>query len=80
MLKKQVPNLITLLNLLSGCIGVILAMQNNLVGAAIFVGLGIFFDYQRISTGNRDVSIDEKIDGCGIRIDPRMGKWFGVRF
>jgi len=45
MLKKQVPNLITLLNLLSGCIGVILAMQNNLVGAAIFVGLGIFFDF-----------------------------------
>ena len=45
MLKKQVPNIITLFNLLSGCIAVILAMQNNLVGAAIFVGLGIFFDF-----------------------------------
>lgn len=45
MLKRQVPNIITLFNLLSGCIAVILAMQNNLVGAAIFVGLGIFFDF-----------------------------------
>lgn len=45
MLKKQVPNIITLLNLFSGCIAVIMAMQNNLVGAAIFVGLGIFFDF-----------------------------------
>ena len=45
MLKKQVPNIITLLNLLSGCVGVIMAMQNNLVAAAIFVGLGIFFDF-----------------------------------
>lgn len=45
MLKKQIPNLITLLNLLSGCVGVIMAMQNNLVAAAIFVGLGIFFDF-----------------------------------
>ncbi len=45
MLKKQVPNIITLLNLLSGCVGVIMAMQNHLVAAAIFVGLGIFFDF-----------------------------------
>ena len=45
MFKKQVPNIITLLNLLSGCVGVIMAMQNNLVAAAIFVGLGIFFDF-----------------------------------
>jgi CDP-diacylglycerol--serine O-phosphatidyltransferase len=31
--------------MLSGCIGVWLAVQNDLVGAAIFVGLGIFFDF-----------------------------------
>ena len=51
MLKKQVPNIITLLNLLSGCVGVIMAMQNNLVAAAIFVGLGIFFDFFDIVIG-----------------------------
>ncbi|MDR6300475.1 CDP-alcohol phosphatidyltransferase family protein [Mesonia maritima] len=45
MLKKHIPNIITLLNLLCGSIGVILAVQNNLITAALFVGLGIFFDF-----------------------------------
>lgn len=45
MIKKQIPNAITLLNLLSGSIAVIFAVQNNLVVAALFVGLGIFFDF-----------------------------------
>lgn len=31
--------------MLSGCIGVWLAVNNNLAGAAVFVGLGIFFDF-----------------------------------
>lgn len=44
-LKKQVPNIITLLNLLSGSIAVIFAVQGDLVMAAIFVALGIFFDF-----------------------------------
>ncbi|KAA1243166.1 phosphatidylcholine/phosphatidylserine synthase [Aquimarina sp. RZ0] len=44
-LKKQIPNMITLLNLLCGCIAVILAVQNNLVLAAMFVMLGIGFDF-----------------------------------
>ena len=44
-LKKHVPNLITSLNLLSGSIAVIFAVQGNLVLAAIFVAAGIFFDF-----------------------------------
>lgn len=42
---KHVPNIITLFNLLSGSIGVIFAVEGNLVMAAIFVALGIFFDF-----------------------------------
>ncbi len=45
MIKRFIPNLFTLLNMLSGCIAVVLAVQNHLVFAAIFVGLGIFFDF-----------------------------------
>ncbi len=44
-MKRHIPNLITLLNLLSGAIATVLAVQNNLVTAAAFVGLGIFFDF-----------------------------------
>lgn len=44
-MKKHIPNLITLLNLLSGSIAVIFAVQNNLVAAALFVGLGIVLDF-----------------------------------
>ena len=44
-MKKQIPNALTLLNLLCGCIAVILAVNNNFVTAALFVFLGIFFDF-----------------------------------
>ncbi len=45
MIKAFIPNFFTLCNLLSGCIAAILAVQNHLVFAAIFVGIGIFFDF-----------------------------------
>ncbi|HET8838376.1 MAG TPA: CDP-alcohol phosphatidyltransferase family protein [Flavobacteriaceae bacterium] len=45
MIKNQIPNIITLLNLLSGSIAVIFAVQNQLIAAGLFVGLGIFFDF-----------------------------------
>ena len=45
MIKKHIPNAITLLNLLSGSIAVIYAVEGELVFAAFFVVLGIFFDY-----------------------------------
>lgn len=45
MLKKYIPNLFTLLNLLSGTIAVLLATTDCLTEAAFFVFLGIFFDF-----------------------------------
>jgi len=44
-MKKYVPNALTLLNLLSGCIAVILAVNNHFVAAALFVFIGVFFDF-----------------------------------
>ena len=44
-LKKHIPNFITLLNLFAGTVAVIFAVQGQLVMAAIFVALGIFFDF-----------------------------------
>lgn len=44
-LKKYIPNLLTLLNLLSGTIAVYFAVNEEFVIAACFVFLGIFFDY-----------------------------------
>lgn len=43
--KKHVPNIITLFNLLSGTIAVYFAVKEELVVAAFFVFLGIFFDF-----------------------------------
>ncbi|NNF19344.1 MAG: phosphatidylserine synthase [Flavobacteriaceae bacterium] len=44
-MKKHIPNFITLLNVLSGCIAVVFAVRNEMELAALFVFLGIFFDY-----------------------------------
>ena len=44
-MKKHIPNAITLLNLFSGSIAVIFAVNGNLVASAFFVFLGIFFDF-----------------------------------
>lgn len=44
-LKKHIPNLVTLLNLLSGCIAVLFATNGDLTKAAFFALLGIFFDF-----------------------------------
>ena len=44
-LKKQLPNLLTLLNLFSGCIALLFVMQANFMAAFAFVCLGIIFDF-----------------------------------
>ena len=44
-MTKHIPNFVTLLNLLCGSIAAILAVQNHLILAALFVGLGIIFDF-----------------------------------
>ncbi|MBC8051746.1 MAG: CDP-diacylglycerol--serine O-phosphatidyltransferase [Sphingobacteriaceae bacterium] len=44
-MKKHVPNAITCLNLLSGCIGIVMAFNDNLIGAsyAIVIAAGLDF-------------------------------------
>ena len=44
-LTRHIPNIITLLNLFSGTIGVLYAVESNLVMAAVFVATGIFLDF-----------------------------------
>ena len=44
-IKRHIPNIVTLLNLFAGCVALIFAVHGNFVGAAIFVFLGIFFDF-----------------------------------
>ncbi|MBU2929533.1 CDP-alcohol phosphatidyltransferase family protein [Winogradskyella psychrotolerans] len=43
--KRHIPNIVTLLNLFSGCIAVIFAVNGHFIAAAIFVFLGVFFDF-----------------------------------
>lgn len=42
---KQIPNILTLLNLLAGTIAVMFAVKDELIIAVLFVFLGIFFDF-----------------------------------
>lgn len=42
---KQIPNIITSLNLLCGCVAILFAVSSDLVTAAFFVFFGIFFDF-----------------------------------
>lgn len=44
-LKSFIPNFVTLLNLFCGSIAVLFAVNNLFVAAAVFVFLGIFFDF-----------------------------------
>jgi CDP-diacylglycerol--serine O-phosphatidyltransferase len=44
-MKKHIPNIITSLNLLSGCIGIGLLFRGDLPDAAWFVGIAAIFDF-----------------------------------
>lgn len=44
-MKKWIPNIITLLNLLCGCIAAVYAFKDELILAGIFVAMGIVFDF-----------------------------------
>ncbi|RIV45300.1 CDP-alcohol phosphatidyltransferase family protein [Flagellimonas pelagia] len=44
-MKSYIPNFLTLLNVLSGCIATVFAVFNHLEWAALFVFIGIFFDF-----------------------------------
>ncbi len=40
--KRHIPNIVTLLNLFSGCIALVFAVNGNFIAAAIFAWLSIF--------------------------------------
>ncbi|MBT8276128.1 MAG: CDP-alcohol phosphatidyltransferase family protein, partial [Bacteroidia bacterium] len=42
---KQIPNIITSLNLLCGCVAILLALSGDLIAAAFFILAGIIFDF-----------------------------------
>ena len=44
-MKKHIPNIITLSNLVCGTLAVWQALQGNLIAAALFIFLGAFFDF-----------------------------------
>ncbi len=44
-MKSYIPHFITLLNLFSGCVAVIFALEGNMKLTALFVCLGVFFDF-----------------------------------
>jgi len=44
-MKRHIPNLITLLNVFCGCVATVFAVLNQLELAAVFVFLGIIFDF-----------------------------------
>ncbi|PHS68384.1 MAG: phosphatidylserine synthase [Flavobacterium sp.] len=44
-MKKHIPNLITSLNLLSGCIAILFVVSGDLVVASFLVLIGLFFDF-----------------------------------
>lgn len=44
-MKKHIPNLFTAMNLLSGCVAVLMAVHDQFIVASGFVFLGIFFDF-----------------------------------
>ena len=47
-LTRNIPNFITLSNLLCGVLSIIFAFDNNLILAAIFIFLGNFLDFFEI--------------------------------
>jgi len=44
-MKKHIPNTITLLNLVAGCVGIYLVFRNNLTGAALCIWVAAVFDF-----------------------------------
>lgn len=44
-MKKHIPNLLTLCNLLCGCIAIVYTLQNRLETAVLFVLLGLILDF-----------------------------------
>jgi CDP-diacylglycerol--serine O-phosphatidyltransferase len=60
---KQLPNIISSLNLLCGCVAIFFAVSGDLVTASLFVFFGIFFDFfdglaARLLNAQTDVGLE----------------------
>ena len=44
-MKKHIPNTITLLNLISGCVACVMALDNHYFGALVFIIIASVFDF-----------------------------------
>jgi CDP-diacylglycerol--serine O-phosphatidyltransferase len=60
---KQIPNIITSLNLLCGCVAVLFAVSGDLITASFFVFFGILFDFfdglaARLLNAHSDVGLE----------------------
>ena len=44
-MTKHIPNFVTLLNLFCGSVAVLFAVNGNMIATALFVFLGVFFDF-----------------------------------
>ncbi len=44
-MKKQIPNIITTLNLLFGCVAILFIVSGDLIAASFLIFIGIFFDF-----------------------------------
>ena len=44
-MRKQIPNIVTLLNLLSGCIAIVMAFNGNFMAAFIWIVIAATFDF-----------------------------------
>lgn len=44
-MRKQIPNILTLSNLFSGCIAIVMAFQGNFKAVVIWVAVAAFFDF-----------------------------------
>jgi len=64
-MKRHIPNLITLMNVFCGCVATVFAVMNRLELAALFVFLGIFFDF---FDGLAARALDVKSD-LGLQLD-----------
>lgn len=44
-MRKHIPNIITLLNLFSGCIAIVMAFNSNFLGVVVWVVIAALFDF-----------------------------------
>ncbi len=79
MIRKHIPNFVSALNLVSGCISIIFALKGNLDLAAWFIGLAAVFDFldgmlARLLNVNSEIGVqlDSLADVISFGLAPAM--------